>query len=456
MRKDLERDERRKLEAARNELRKDLEAHDRSAQRKYEALLREYQRNVDRDVLDAKLEMDAKYREVLRSAREAERKWTERAQQMEEAARNLRNEAAGRERVGKNEAERALELAKKTRSRVGEMPHEFFFPKRLEIFSGAIDSANELHKTGLNEAAAAISVSTRFGIERLGYDVKEKTDEWVDLFALFRMRVGLLNLRLESEITDWVRFVGRNDVGSLDAEEIRRRATEIDYWSKGVYATTRRRVDELGALIAGIDRTGVTACMKSGSALDPETLKADMAETDRLSDALNGACDVYRARYSASCQRAQWGEAIVSFLTDEINLRWLEEESGFRNVDEALEDSTFKDYVKLQYGDESVTEDSREWLELAFENAAGGRVFLYIVPEEREREVHNKILLYVDGNGDGFAREIYLHVLESLQISGEDGVVTLLHDVAQLTQNSDMTLRSTGKALEEKLKGRRP
>jgi hypothetical protein len=457
MRKDLEREERRKLETSRNELRRDLEARDRSAQRKYESLLREYQNNVEKDVLDAKLAMDEEYRKLLRASREAEREWSERSRQMEETARKLKSDAAVRERVGSDEAAKTIDLAAKTYTGVEQTPHELFFPKRLKIFFDAIKEAAGLHKIGLNEAAAAISISTRSGIERLGYDVKDKQEEWMETFSLFKARVGLLHLRLEGEVLDWIRLTddGRNvkKIKDLSAEERRRREVEIDYWSKGAYRTTRRGVDAFGGLIARIEKMGVNSYLKSDGAVGLEALRADIAETDRLSDAWNEVCDLYKARYAASCQRAQWGKSIVRFLSDEIDLVWRESESGYREA-EGETGETFKEYAKIQYGDENVTEDTREWLELVFENAAGTQVFLYIVPEEMKGEVNNHVLLYVDRSGsvtDDFAREITLHVLESLNMSEEDGVVTLFREISQLALSPDASLRSTGRALEKKL-----
>jgi hypothetical protein len=250
----------------------------------------------------------------------------------------------------------------------------------------------------------------------------------------------------------------------LDADEKRRGVVEIGYWSRGVFLDVRRRVDALGGLIGKITRMGVEPYLKSEGAADAEGLRSRIAETDTLGDALDDLGDLYKARYAASCERSRWGETLVNFLSDEINLTWLEDESGFRERDRergaderTLEEASFKDYMKLQYPNEETTQDTREWLELVFVSAALTRIFVYIVPEERGKEVRNRVMLYVDYGGSEtaeFAREIRNHVLESLRVSEDEGVVVLVSDLSRLTSSPDAALRRTGLSLENKLKRR--
>ena len=79
---------------------------------------------------------------------------------------------------------------------------------------------------------------------------------------------------------------------------------------------------------------------------------------------------------------------------------WLESGSGWKRADdETRETEAFKAYSRTYLG--GTDEDVREWLELAFENMAGAKIFVYIVPEERSGRVRNIALVHVDHPSGG-------------------------------------------------------
>ncbi|MDR1943238.1 MAG: hypothetical protein LBQ19_00285 [Synergistaceae bacterium] len=458
MRRGLEREYRGKLDACRSELRRELESHDRAAQRKYEAALREYQKNTASDAMQAKLEMDGKYRSLAKSVQDAERELADRTRRLEEDARKRRDAAAARDRLGAEEAAKSIEGATRAWSEMDGTPHRFFFPNRLATFHNALKDASELLKLGMTEAAAAIAISARSGMERLGFDVKDKQEEWNRLFSLLRARTASLRSMIDGELAEWIESIRRgkrHGTGDLPDGEARAGAIELDYWSKGAYSETLRGVEELEGLIADVTKIGTRKYLKSGGALDASEIEARLESADRLSDAACGLFDISAARYAASCERLEWGDAITDFFSGEINLTWLEEESGWKEADEKTRSGeTFRAYASLQYGDAETAQDAREWLELAFRNDAGTRVFVYIVPEESDSGFRNRVLLYVDHawNDEGYAGEIYAHLLESLRTSEGEGVAVLVTDASGLALNPDAVYRGTGASLEKKLK----
>jgi hypothetical protein len=454
MRRELELEQRRGLASAREELRRGMSDRDRDVHRRYDALLREYQDNVRADAARVKLEADAKYRELESAALRAEREWRERMDGVEEDARRYRSSAATRDRAAAEDAARSIEAAAEIYAEVDATPHGMFFPNRMNVFWDALRDAVDLRARGLHEAAAAISISTRSGVERLGYDVRDKHEEWLGLFSLLKARVGSLHLRLEAELAAWARLASPGETrGSreLSRDERRVRLAEIDYWSKGVYSEARRRVDEFGTFIAGVMRAGPDAYLRAGEAIGPDDLRRRLEMTDETGDALDRLGDLCETRYNQSCIRKQWGDAIVDFLEGEINLLWLPDESGWREADAATASGgTFREYMSAVYPGGATTQDAREWLGLAFENMAGRKIFVYIVPEERGQEVRNVVLIYADGDAE-FAREIYAHVLESLSLAEEDGVVDLVCDISRMTMSPDPARRSAGLSLEKHL-----
>jgi hypothetical protein len=133
----------------------------------------------------------------------------------------------------------------------------------------------------------------------------------------------------------------------------------------------------------------------------------------------------------------------------------VESESHFKLVEN--EGSEFLEYMKMKYPENDIyeKEDMREWLELAFDNATGSRIYVYILPYEKDNHVENRLVVYIDYNGavnEAYSRQIYLHIRESIGLNEDDGIINFATDVNQLTTNSNSILRETGQSLEKKIK----
>jgi hypothetical protein len=401
--------------------------------------------------------MDGRYRALEEAVKKAERRWKEASRELEEEAARLRAESSARERVGLGEAAKAIEEARRAYCKVDGTPHLLFFPNRLKVFGNAVEDAAKLSGMGLKEAAAAVSISARSGIERLGCDVEDKRGEWHELFSMLKARVDCLGLRLDGELSEWSKRAGEAAPSSEETSGGRKRdEIEIDYWSKGVYGELRRKTDELKALIALVDETGVNEYLRSPGALGIEELREKTALADELSGRLDKLGNLHELRCDASWERREWADAIIDFLEDEINLIWLEEESGWRHTDESGADESGED----ESGEDESGEDTRERLELAFRNTAGRKVFIYLVPEEEDMKgnmsVKNRVLIHVDcpgGDEPYFGREILSHVRESLNKSEEPGVFLLIDDVSGLLASPDPAIREAGQSLERRIRG---
>lgn len=163
--------------------------------------------------------------------------------------------------------------------------------------------------------------------------------------------------------------------------------------------------------------------------------------------------ELYKRRYAASCERSEWGEEIIDFLTTEINLEWLEHLTGFKEAaPEVLVSKDFLDFIKSQYGDLTITEDMREWLKIVFENSSENKIYVYILPLEAHGIVVNHIILHIDYGGpeqEMYSRDIYQHICEAIQLTDEsDGIVNYAADVNELKVSENKVYSETGKDLE--------
>lgn len=453
MRRNLADENLRKLQAYQDEMKKNLDQHDKDVQREYDRLLQEYQRSMNEDIQDQQLKMDIEYQKLLVSVQQKEQEWLEKSRQLEFLIAELKKNTQDKDQLSAQEADQYTTAAALTYKEIEKKPHEKFFPKRLLNFYNAIREARTLFKSGLHEAAIAISISAKSGLHRLGYEIDEEYEGWKRQYFIFKNKVGLLHMKLSDEILIWKNYSNGQNSSTLTEHEKNDCLVEINFWAKGAYGELSNRLAEFGREIAKAESMGMDHYIKDDSSIGSEELKRYIEELDQMNKAFEDVSEVYKERYSASCQRADWGEWMIDFLEDEINLIWVENDSHFKLIEETGRE--FAAYMQLKYGEDHEKADVREWLELAFDNPTDSRIYVYIIPYEKDNTVENRLVFYIDYNGaenEDYSRQIYSHIKESIRLEEDDGIINFASDVDQLTTNLNAALRETGKALEQKIK----
>lgn len=441
---------RRNLSNCREEMRRAIERNDRLSQQKYEALLRQYEQSVCEDVNRQLVRTDANYKRLLEETRRNEALLAQKNAELEHAVEEMRRQTAAREQFSKSEAETRLKNAMRVFREVETKPHEKFRPKRLSLYYQTIGDGRQLYASGLYDAAAAVAISAKTGLERLGYDIDDETAQWHWQYELFAMKLTQLHGEIVNEQTAWQTYTGQTGSGE---EEKKKRFTEINFWSRGEWASIVKSADGLQSLTERIEQTGKAAYLRQADSVSTDRLRQYGEELDRAAGRLAVMRGLERERYAASCQRAEWGEQLIDFLCDEINLDWLEPLSGFqRPTQETAAAKDYRDYAVMR-GMTDSQEDEREWLRLVFQNATGNRIYLYLVPIEAHGRVENRIILHIDYGGaeqESYSRELYAHVCEAIgwQEDGS-GIVNYAADLDELKTSAVQPYRETAKEMEQ-------
>lgn len=456
MRQQLVSDNRRKLDEYQAQMRTTLDAHDASVQQEYERLLRQYQNSVNQEIQNEQLQMDMQYQNLLASTREKEQEWLEKSREMEELITQLRQSTENKAKVSKQEADKYMTETALLYKEVENLPQDKFYPRRLNSFYTAICEGRTLYKASLFEATIAVAISTRTGLSRLKFDTDESYADWQRQYYLWKSRTGLLHLQLKDEIKNW--FEEINGAGNPNQDQQKKIGIEINFWSIGEYGYLSNRIAEMGSEIGKVEKEGEIAYLKTIDSVDTSKIEENIKELDQLSERFNHMKALYKSRYRASCQRSEWGEIIIDYFVDELNLEWLEDIGGFRPVEEdKLEKVDYKQYMEMQYGPGYELVDTREWLEIIFENSIGTRIMLYIVPYEKGVNVENRFVLYIDFDGAedlDYARQIFNHIAEALELEDAEEIVTFTNKVSDLTLNPNMELRATGQLIEKRIQDR--
>lgn len=450
-------DNKRALDNYQRDMRRALSEHDRDTQAEYERLLTRYQRSLSEDVQLELAQMDANYSRLVQDVQRSEAALLAKNQELEQAIQAIRSDVSRRNEGSSQEAKQYILDATASFKGVEQKPHEKFMPKRLVVFYNAIKDGQDLFRAGLYEAAIAVAISAKAGIERLGFNIDDKVDEWDKQYELFMYKLSYLQGKIQQELTDWQKYIGET---SNKPEERKTRLTEINYWSKGVFAEVFKEYKQLELIAKDIATKGKAAYLKQPDGLDTDQLKECIASIDKLEAIWRTMIDLYKNRYSASCERAMWGESIIDFLMDEINLLWHEELTGFRDASEEDKVKTdFTEYVKMQFGDELVTEDTREWLRIVFENSSENYIYIYILPVEAHSMVNNKIVLHIDYHGaeqEAYSKDIYQHICEAIEFTDDNtGLVNYASDINALKFSNEKLLSETAKDIERQLLAKR-
>lgn len=455
MRQNLANENLRKLQEYKTQMQKELNQHDKTVQKEYERLLKEYQKSANADIQKQQLQMDTKYQQLLMSTRQKEQEWKEKTKQLEQIVNDLKKESQSRNEMNEQEADKYIMEGEDAYREVNLKPHEKFYPKRIKTLYAALREARMLQRQGLNEAAIAIAVSTRSGVRRLGFDVDEKYDEWLRQYNLFKDKAELESVKLNDEIPEWKQYIGEKSVpyNEMSRKDICDDYTVINFWSSGVYKKINDRVNEFIQIIGHVKSVGIDKYLKLDDSVSLEDLVKYINELDDLDKQFTDMQYLYKQVYSASCERAEWGELIIDYMTDELNLVWLEEESHFKATDSNELNDDYKRYMNLQYGKSYEQVDTREWLELVFVNAMDSKIFIYIVPEKNNLQVENRIIVYIDYNGAEnrqYSKQIYDHICECIRI--EDGdVINFATELEQLTLSMKGTEREAGASIRNKI-----
>ena len=452
-RRDLIADQKHKLEACQAEMQRAVRDHDSAAKARYETLLQEYQHSLTADVQQELSRVNADYDRLLKDTKRKEALLKEKSRELEQAVETLRQNAAARDEGSSRDARVCLENATAAYRTVSRKPHEKFMPHRLDVLSGALDEGRQLFHSGLYEAAAAVAISARSGMERLGYAVDDKAEEWERQFTLFSLRLDYLHEKLRQEIADWAAFA-QLPPGERGQERVRR-VIEIDFWSRGVMGEVMQTEKAARRILNEYSQSGRDDYLKRPESPSVEEL-ARLTETLVTADKrLTDVSGLYKQRYAAACERADWGESLIDFLTEEINLVWVEGMSGFQPADsETLASPAFRDYTMNCFPRADIREDVRGRLRLVFDSTGDARIFVYLVPEESGATVTNRVILHIDYAGAedaAYTRDMLSHVCEAIGAEEGDGTVRYASDAAQLKTSTNPVLRDTGKDLERKL-----
>lgn len=451
MRQSMAEENRKKLQELRQEMAKS--GTNEQVRNEYKRLLNDYIQSMNEDVQNRFVSVNADYQRLVSETQKTEQELWGKTQQLEHLISDLRTSTAQKEEGSMDEARNSLTEAIEKFREIQLKPHEMFAPNRLKIYYNSIKDGQELYRAGLYEAATAVGISAKTGLERLGFIIDDKADEWNRHYELFESELELLIDKLKNEVIEWKKLIDPSYNGEkISKDEQIARLVEINFWSDGQYGNIFSESKKLVKIQKEIKSVGKEKYLKENpSAIKTDELKQNTEKLNKLDDKLDEQCEFYKNSYKASCERFDWGEKLIDFLEQDINLVFHDEQSNYRIADsDKINQQNFKNYIVSQFGDETITQDVRQWLELTFENSGGTYIYIYIVPIVKDKNVTNHIILYVDYDGavqENYTKDIYNHISECLGLAFPEEIMDYVNDISQLQASNNKTIRETAGTL---------
>lgn len=425
---------RRSLEKYRLDMQRTIQQHDNDTRYEYEQLLSQYQHNLSNQVQSELAAVNTDYQRLMQDVKRSEAELLKKNKELEKAISELKNDISKREEGSSREASDCQMNAVEVYRDIEKKPHEKFAPNRLKIFYNSIRESQKLFKAGLFEASAAVAVSAASGLKRLGFTIDDKQSEWIEQYELFVMRLDLLESNLKQSIADW-----RAVAGQQISDNVCR--IELDFWTRGDFNKISTGVEKYLRITEEVKHIGMAEYFKHSEGATTNQLREYIEDIQTLDKMLSSSDIIAKSRYTASCERSEWGEALIDFMQDEINLTLHEKLTGFKAASgEVLQSESFTAYAVSQFGNSSISEDMREWLRLVFENASGELIYIYILPIEADDTVTNSIVIHIDYHGaeePQYSKDIYAHVCEAVNYNEDStGAVSYASDINELKFSS--------------------
>ena len=378
----------------------------------------EERQRLEREINSRLSELNTDYKTLLNQVKKDSAALKNQNKALEREISRIKSENSKRDEANSQAATESLRNAQKILRVVDDKPHEKFLPGRFEIYSNSLKDGRELFRAGLFEAAAAVGISVKSGLERLNINLDDKITEWQKKFETFSSKLESLREKVNQEISDW---------GSVIDKKIRNEIIEnIDFWSREKFSEIVNLIKTHREIIKQISQTGLEKFIKNPDSPGVDELENFINEIDEAEKNFLSLSAIYKARYYSACERSDMGEKIIDFMTQEINLEFQENISGYHE------------------------KDFREWLKIIFLNSSGDKICVYIIPIEINNKVDNNVILFIDYSGadnEIYSQNIYEHLHEA--INEFESVIELANDIESLKASSEKSYRETAKDIEQ-------
>lgn len=264
---------------------------------------------------------------------------------LQKQLKDIQDRSDRQETVLRGEAESMISQAKQTNSQAQQTSHQFFFPDQLSVIESQMSKSVSMLNRGLYSVAAASALSAITEMELLILNVRQKEEEWLQLFNSYaaiitRISAQLEAFRDEQHETIWTRM--EEKPGHLLTDSMR------NYWSSRQYDPLCRQIGDASAQIRHAQEIGVREFLREGGALRAGQLVNAIRDARILEDRLTAVITSIRNELRFSDERYVAGCLLADALYD---LDYQISQEGFLRNAEGVEQPLDSYEIRAELGD---------------------------------------------------------------------------------------------------------
>ena len=299
-------------------LRENYEARERELRADYEELLKRRGREAE-ETLNAALRRSeeelervqkAYFAEIDASEKKAKKEREKYRAQMEklaaenaEALEKLQNAEKEREKKAHSACKETLLKTEEAKREASEVPHEYFFPRQMELFAEELSRGRSFISGKMYEAAAAIISAAGLQMRTLREKTLKRQQEWETMYARYKALVT----RMYGKLSAFRERSFETPAGEFPLENDAVR----DYWSAGAFSPTAAAAEKEYSLVQTIEESGHTAYLKKREPLSDYQVSKTIKEAEKLEKQLEAVMDVVNAERYFSDERYVTGNSLA-------------------------------------------------------------------------------------------------------------------------------------------------
>ncbi len=286
-----------------------LEKRGREAEETLNAALRRSEEELERVQKAYFAEIDASEKKAKKERDKYRAQMEKLASENAEALEKLRNAEKEREMKAHSACKETLLDTEEAKREAAEVPHEYFFPRQMELFTEELSKGRGFISQKMYEAAAAILSAAGLQMRTLREKTLKRQQEWETMYARYKALVISMyeSLTAFREYT----FVTLAGEFTLENDAIR------DYWSSGAFSPIAVAVEKEYSLVRSIEENGHTAYLKKREPLSDYQVTKTIKEMEKLEKRMMAVRDVICAERGFSDERYIVGNHIADVYEEQ-------------------------------------------------------------------------------------------------------------------------------------------
>lgn len=388
----------RELALLQNRTQKENQSQLRALEKEYRKKFHEYERFMRGEITSLEKEVQNEIRKKNIAINNLKKEMREIEKQLKSQIEHLKKEMQDDQERKREIAEQYVQVFKNLLDEFDELPHRIFIPGKVDNIANVQDELNRLEKLKMYEAESATAISQTSALHRLQIELNEQKENWEREYQIYKQNVSHLCSSLSEHLSHWngdyvqsiQPFYDEPSYQISFSQSVDECVTEVDFWSFGEYRLYFERLKEEMNLISIIEEQGIDCYLLQQEAMPTSSLIIKNTEIHQLNDQIYDVYDKAKDNQVKYLLRKDMMKKILQGFEVTRHMKIV----GIKIGAVQDEDDCYKKYKALS--NNTLVGDTRQILHGILLTQAKTYIHIFIRPEDLETSYRNVIILYDD------------------------------------------------------------